>query len=54
MSAKQLDEILELMDKEEALELEGQIEKALEKQSMAEKIAASPVEAKGISIEYFI
>ncbi|EEB13424.1 leucine zipper-EF-hand-containing transmembrane protein 1, putative [Pediculus humanus corporis] len=38
LTTKQLDEILDLMDKEEALELEDQIEKALEKQSLAEKI----------------
>lgn len=39
LTTKQLEEILDLMDKEEALELENQIEKALEKQSLAEKVA---------------
>lgn len=41
LNTKQLDEIIELLEKEEALELEEQIEKALEKQAPVEKIATS-------------
>lgn len=49
LTTKQLDEILDLMDKEEALELEDQIEKALEKQSTAEKVqTASSAIPKGM------
>lgn len=36
-----MDEIIELLEKEEALELEEQIEKALEKQAPVEKIAST-------------
>ncbi|KAL0269503.1 UNVERIFIED_CONTAM: hypothetical protein PYX00_007211 [Menopon gallinae] len=39
LTTKQFDEIIELLDKEETLEIEEQIEKALEKQSPVEKLA---------------
>jgi LETM1 and EF-hand domain-containing protein 1 len=46
LTTKQLDEIIELLEKEEAIEIETQIEKALEKQVPVEKIVPPTTQGK--------
>lgn len=41
LSAKQLDELIELLDKEEILEVEDKIEKALQKEKETKNVEAS-------------
>ncbi|CAH1099864.1 unnamed protein product [Psylliodes chrysocephalus] len=47
LSPKQIDELIDLIDKEEILEVEDKIEKALQKDKEAKKQAAAATEASG-------